>query len=208
MMANDFTIITDLGGVLVAVDKRAMSAKFARYSTLSAKEILSNFSSTKLTKFDMGFGKGLLTPREFHKATAAKLRLSSLNFDRFAKVYGDIFRRKEDTIRLFRLLGKKHTIALLSNTDELHFNKWARLLGRDLKLFKELILSFRIHAAKPGPKIYLEAARKLKVRPQQCVYIDDIRKYAAAATKLGMHGIHFSSVRRLRLDLKRLGITV
>ena len=91
MMANDFTIITDLGGVLVAVDKRKMSAELAKHSALSAKEILSNFSSTKLTKFDLGFGKGLLTPREFYRATAVKLRLSGISFGKFAKIYSGIF---------------------------------------------------------------------------------------------------------------------
>lgn len=208
MMANGFTIITDLGGVLVAVDKRAMSAKFARHSTLSASEILSNFSSTKLTKFDLGFGKGLLTPREFYKATAVKLQLSGLSFLGFAKAYGGIFKRKEDTIKLFRLLGKKHTIALLSNTDELHFNKWARLLGKDLKLFKKLILSFRVHAAKPNRQIFLAAVKALKVNPKQCVYIDDIAEYAEAAKKVGMLGIHFTSPKQLLQQLRKIGIIV
>lgn len=210
-MANDFAnfaIITDLGGVLVDVNKRAMCAKLAKYSALpSATEILSNFSSTKLTKFDKGFGKGILTPREFYKASAAKLKLSGLSFGKFAKIYSDIFRRKEATIKLLRQLGKKHTLALLSNTDALHYKEWSRLLGNDMKLFKEVILSFQLHAAKPERKIFLEAARKLAVKPGQCVYVDDIREYAEAAAKIGMKGVHFTSVWQLRKDLRKIGVT-
>ncbi len=206
MMANDFTIITDLGGVLVAVDKRRMCAEFARHSTLSAKEILSNFSSTKLTKFDLGFGKGLLTPRDFYRATAVKLRLSDISFGKFARLYSDIFRRKEDTISLLRKLGKTHTIALLSNTDRLHYGRWSKLLGADLKLFKELVLSFRVHAAKPNKEIFLAAVKALKVKPEQCIYIDDIKDYAKAASRLGMKGIHFTSAMQLQRDLNKLGI--
>ncbi len=205
-MASGFTIITDLGGVLVGVNKRKMCAELANYSSLSATGLLSNFSSTKLTKFDKGFGKGLLSPHSFYKAAAAKLKLSGLSFWKFAKIYSNIFRRKEASIRLLRHVGKKHAIALLSNTDALHYREWSRLLGKDMKLFKELILSFRVHAAKPERKIFLAAAKALKASPKQCIYIDDAREYAEAAKKAGMKGIRFTSVRQLQADLKKLGV--
>ncbi len=207
-MASNFTIITDVGGVIVAVDKKPMCGKLARYSALSAEEIWSNFSQTKLTEFDLGFGKGLLAPREFYKAGVAKLKLSGLSFGKFARIYSDIFKREEGSIRLLRQLGKKHTLALLSNTDVLHYKKWSKLLGNDLNLFKQVILSFRVHAAKPSKEIFLEAARKLGVKPRQCIYIDDRAEYARAAAKVGMKGIRFVSVKQLRIDLEKFGITV
>lgn len=207
-MSDGFTIITDLGGVILAVDKRRMCRELARYSTLSAREIQSNFSTTKLTKFDLGFGKGLLTPAGFYKASVAKLKLSGLSFGKFARIYTDVFKRKEDTIRLLRKLGKKYTVALLSNTDALHYKAWSGMLGRDLKLFKQVTLSFRVHSAKPERKIFLAAVKKLGVKPQQCVYIDDRPEYALAAVNVGMKGICFVSARQLRLALRQVGITV
>lgn len=205
-MANDFTIITDLGGVVVAVDKKPMCDKLAKYSALSAEEIWSNFSPTKLTEFDLGFGKGLLTPREFYRASVVKLKISGISFWEFAKIYSDVFKRKDGTIRLLRQLGKKHALALLSNTDALHYKEWSRLLGKDMNLFKEVILSFQLHAAKPNKEIFLAALKKLKVNPKQCVYIDDVREYAEAAENIGMKGIHFISVQQLQKDLKKLGV--
>lgn len=208
MMAGGFTIITDLGGVLVLVDKWRMSRKLAKYSSLSAKEISGNFSSTSLTRTDLAFGKGLLTPRQFYRQMLRKLKLSGLSFGKFARIYSDVFKRKEDSIRLLRQLGRAHTLALLSNTDALHYGEWSKLLGRDLKLFKQVILSFQVHAAKPGKEIFLAAARKLGVEPQQCIYIDDKAEYAWAAAKVGMKGRHFVSAMQLERDLEKFGITV
>ena len=208
MMANGFTIITDLGGVLVTVDKWRMSRELAKYSSLSAGKIFSNFSSTSLTRTDIAFGKGLVAPRQFYRQMLRKLRLSGLSFGKFAGIYSDIFRREEGSIRLLRQLGKRHTLALLSNTDALHYREWSRLLGKDLNLFKQVILSFRVHAAKPGRKIFLAAAMKLGVKPGECVYIDDRAEYARAAAKVGMLGIHFTSPKQLRQQLRKIGIIV
>ena len=199
-------IITDLGGVIIAVDKRPLCAELAKHSALSAEELLSNFSSTKLTKFDLSFGKGLITPEEFYEASVAKLKLSGISFAEFAKVYSRVFKRKEDCIALLRRLSEKHTLALLSNTDALHYESWSKLLGKDMNLFKEVVLSFRVHAAKPQPQIYLEAARRLGLEPQRCIYIDDVQEYADAATKVGMHGTHFVSAQQLKSDLEKLGV--
>ena len=79
-------------------------------------------------------------------------------------------------------------------------------LGKDMKLFKEFILSFQFGHAKPEPQIYLEAMRRLGLKPQQCAFIDDVQEYADAATKVGMHGIHFVSAQQLESDLEKLGV--
>ena len=199
-------IITDLGGVIIAVDKRLLCAELAKHSTLSAEELLSNFSSIRLTKFDLSFGKGLITPEEFYEASVAKLKLSGISFAEFARIYSAIFKRKEDSIVLLRKLAEKHKLALLSNTDALHHETWAKMLGKDMKLFKKFILSFQFGHAKPEPQIYLEAARRLGLKPQQCIFIDDVQEYADAATKVGMHGIHFVSAQQLESDLEKLGV--
>ncbi len=96
----------------------------------------------------------------------------------------------------------------MSNTDELHYRSWSQLLGSEMAMFKALVLSFQVGAAKPEPEIFLEAARRLGVNPQQCVYVDDVEEYVEAAEKLGMRGIRFTSAQQLETDLKKLGISV
>lgn len=206
-MPNVLAIITDLGGVLIAVDKTPMFGSLAKHSTLSKEEIAQHFSHTLLRAADLDFGRGIITPRQFYEGMCRKLAISGMSFDEFSTVYCDVFSRKDDVIQFLQRLGEKYAIALLSNTDALHYEEWSRLLGRDMKLFKEVILSFQVHAAKPGREIFMAAANKLKLRPEQCIYIDDIKEYSDAAAKVGMRGIHFVSLKQLKEGLAKLGVT-
>src|SRR3989338_3183868 len=123
------TIISDLGGVLVTVDKGIMAREFAKYSPIPLEGIRKHFSNRVLTDIDLEFGKGLLTPEEFYERITRLLKIEGLSFGKFRKVYCEIFRRKEGIINFLRKLSGKYTIALLSNTDSLHFENWSKLLG-------------------------------------------------------------------------------
>ncbi|MBI2141435.1 HAD family phosphatase [Candidatus Woesearchaeota archaeon] len=199
-------IISDIGGVLLSVDKKPMSARLAKYSELSFEEIASHFSQARLTGIDTQFGRGLVTPEEFYRSICSGLRLSGLSFEEFSGIYHDIFARKEDSIALLRQLSQKYVITLLSNTDSLHYGSLSKLLGEDMHLFKEVVLSFQVHSVKPEPAIYLEASRRLGVKPEQCIYIDDVEEYARAASKVGMKGIAFTSALQLKSELDKLGV--
>lgn len=201
------TIISDLGGVLVDVDKVAMSRELSKYSSLSFDEVSRHFSNRVLTDIDLEFGKGLMTPQEFYKRLTQSLKLNGLSFEEFKRIYSEIFKRKEGVISLLRKLSSKYTIALLSNTDSLHIENWSKLLGSDMKMFTQLILSFQVHKAKPDKEIFFEAIRTLSIEPQQCVFIDDRPEYAEAAAKAGMHGIRFVSLQQLKDDLAKLGVS-
>ncbi|MBI2144190.1 HAD-IA family hydrolase [Candidatus Woesearchaeota archaeon] len=201
------TIISDLGGVLVEVDKAAMARLLAKYSSLPFEEINRHFSNRILTDIDIEFGKGLLTPEEFYSRVTSQLKITGLSFEMFRKIYCEIFRRKEEVIAFLRRLSSRCTVALLSNTDALHMESWAALLGEDMKMFRQLILSFQVHKAKPDREIFLEATRKLNVVPQQCAFIDDKQEYADAAGKAGMCGIRFVSLQQLESDLAKLGVS-
>ncbi len=137
-----------------------------------------------------------------------ELKLNGLSFEKFERIYSNLFSAKKDALKLIRALSKKYAIAMLSNTNGIHYSYWLKVLGKDVNLFKELILSFQVGLRKPDPKFFLEAAKRLGVRPQQCVYIDDFGNYAVAARKLGMAGIHFKSAGQLEKDLAAAGIKV
>lgn len=199
-------VISDLGGVLVSVDKMKMSRRLAKHSSLSAEQIAGNFSSTMLTEIDLAFGKGIVSPFRFYHDTVLKLKLSGLDFARFVKIYCDIFHPKKDMLRLLQQLHRGYALALLSNTDELHFRKWSAMLGSNLQLFKQLVLSFKVHIAKPDEQIFLKAAELLGVNPEQCIYIDDIAEYVDSARGVGMRGIQYRSTGQVRKELRKLGV--
>lgn len=199
-------IITDLGGVLINVDRKNMCAKLARYSSLPAGEICSHFSATVVMDHEAGLARGVDSVEQFYRKMVRQLRLDGLGFEEFVRIYSDRFSRRDDSLSLMRRLSRKYPLAMLSNTNEPHYEYWLKVIGSEMKLFKALVLSFEAHMMKPEPEIYLEAARRLGVKPEECVFIDDVPEYVKGAENAGMKGILFTSAGQLETDLKERGV--
>jgi 2-haloacid dehalogenase len=74
-----------------------------------------------------------------------------------------------------------------------------------LQWFRGILVSGEVGIIKPDPKIYWLLCERFAIRPAAAVYIDDNPRNAAAATALGMHGIHFTEPAALRRELVALG---
>jgi putative hydrolase of the HAD superfamily len=57
-------------------------------------------------------------------------------------------------------------------------------------LFDEVVISGEVGMRKPEPEIFRHTAALLGLRPEECVFIDDIEANITAAEALGMTGIH------------------
>ena len=75
-----------------------------------------------------------------------------------------------------------------------------------LSRFDVLVWSYQLRIAKPGPAIYLYALEKLGTEPGESLFIDDRVANVEAAIALGMFGVVFSTVEKLREDLIALGL--
>jgi putative hydrolase of the HAD superfamily len=56
-------------------------------------------------------------------------------------------------------------------------------------LFDSVVISAEVGLHKPQPEIYLLAARRLGVAPEQCVFVDDLRENCAGAEAIGMTAV-------------------
>lgn len=75
-----------------------------------------------------------------------------------------------------------------------------------LRWFRGVLVSGEVGLIKPDPQIYWLLFERFGIPPAEAVYIDDNPLNAAAATSLGMHGIHFTDPAALRRDLAGLGL--
>ena len=111
-------------------------------------------------------------------------------------------------IDLIRRLKPKYRTALLSNADS---SLPARL--RDTHavwdLFDDVVCSADVGLAKPDPRIYALAARRLDLAPDACVFVDDLERNIDAAREAGMAAVHFRVDRgdSLEEQFAALGIT-
>src|SRR3569623_1620116 len=75
-----------------------------------------------------------------------------------------------------------------------------------LQWFRGVVVSGREKLIKPDPRIYRILLERFAIDPAAAVYIDDNPRNAEAATRRGVHGIHFTGPAQLRAELEALGI--
>ncbi len=69
------------------------------------------------------------------------------------------------------------------------------------KLFHSTMYSFEVGISKPDKKAYELILEKLKVKPEECLFIDDKEKNIIAAEELGIKTIHFKGSNQLKKEL-------
>lgn len=75
-----------------------------------------------------------------------------------------------------------------------------------LSWFDGIVVSGVERVMKPDPRIFRILFDRYAVAPDSAVFIDDVAANAAAATALGIHGIHFRSSGQLRRELATVGL--
>ena len=75
-----------------------------------------------------------------------------------------------------------------------------------LARFDVLVWSYLLNTAKPDPAIYHHTLEKLGTAPEETLFIDDREVNIEAARALGMQGLVFSDVEKLRADLAATGL--
>ena len=75
------------------------------------------------------------------------------------------------------------------------------LLGMLQKEFDHVIESSKAGVRKPDPKIYLMMCDLLDVKPEACIYLDDLGINCKPAAALGMKAIKVSTEDQLLSDL-------
>ena len=193
-------IIFDYGGVLSVHGKfHSICIKYA----------------IKLNKNPLKFIK--LVRENWNKAKVNKIN-SKLFWEKLADSLGedaefvrkqtmDYFGFREDVFNLIKKLKKNYKIALLSNQIE----DWLEEVIKE-KNFKEvfdvIVTSYQFKIAKPDIRIFKETIKKLGVKPEECIYIDDLKKNRPPVKELGMKFILFKNYSQLKKELKKLSIII
>lgn len=196
------TIIFDLGKVLVPFDFQRAYDRFAPLSGYSPEQIRDRVRGCDLvTRFE----SGQVEPEAFAEEFCGMLD-ATVAYDQFCETFNAIF--FPDTLipdSLLKALKQRYRLVLLSNTNAIHW----RMLSQHyplLRHFDEHVLSYRVGALKPDPRIYHEAIRAAECRPGECFYTDDIADYVEAARQQGIDAVQFQSREQIESELKSRGV--
>jgi putative hydrolase of the HAD superfamily len=100
-------------------------------------------------------------------------------------------------------LRSRYKTAILSNA----WPEARRMLENKYKVtpyFDLIMISAEERVAKPDPAIYQAAARRLGVRPQECVFVDDFPENIQGALQAGMQAVQFMNTDQVLAELKAL----
>ncbi len=107
-------------------------------------------------------------------------------------------------IGLAEKLSKNYRLAILSNIAAGEYRVCAEKFDKDI--FDRRFLSYRIKLRKPDPRIFDYAVRELNVDPNQIIFIDDLEENILTARKSGLNAVQYTTMKKLRYDLKKFGI--
>ena len=68
------------------------------------------------------------------------------------------------------------------------------------------ILSYKDGVIKPDPAIYSLLLERYGLKPEECVFLDDMQPNLDAAARFGIHTILFRSYEEAQEELKKLGV--
>lgn len=196
------TLIFDLGQVIVPFDFKRGYARMEPLCSYPAADIPARLRTTDLvTRFETG----QVEPEHFVEELSRILELKT-SYAEFCDLWTSIFLPEPLIPEAFLAgLKERYRLVLLSNTNAIHFEMIERHYPL-IRHFKHRVLSYKVGALKPSPKIYEAALAEAECRPEECFFTDDIAAYVEGAQRHGIQAVQFQSFEQLHRDMQSRGI--
>ncbi len=194
-------VIFDYGGVIGINTMPFIHEALAKEFKLNASKVENGIKKTRKE-----FQKGDITENEFWRELAKILGAD--NSESVKNIWTKTYISKNKTdysvLEIAKKLKKKgYKVALLSNAIKPDIERCIDAKGLD-KIFSPIIYSFETRMRKPDAEIYNLILSKLKMKPDECVFIDDKRLNLETAEKLGINAILFENSRQLKNNLDKI----
>jgi putative hydrolase of the HAD superfamily len=194
-------VLTDWGGVLTSSIPETMRAWLEAedidrdcYRTLMTDWISQAYQADGQANPIHALERGECTIAEFERMLAARLVCTDGSVVAADGLLSRMFAAAslvEPMVALMRSLRERGTrTGLLSNA-------WGDDYPRQLfpELFDAVIISSEVGMRKPEERIFRYALGELGLRPEECVFIDDLEANIAAAEAIGLIGVHHVDAR-------------
>ncbi|MFH1588972.1 MAG: HAD family phosphatase [archaeon] len=196
-------VIFDWGGVLIDNPYEGIISYCANDLNVN-KELFQKINHTYLHEFE----RGLIKEKDMWTGVCNDLNIetpttSSLWYD----AVKNNFTEKKDVHNVLHTLRKNnYKTGFLSNT-EIPAAKY--FFEKDYEnLFDATVFSCFEGIAKPEEAIYRTALKRLKVKPEEAVFIDDKPHFIEGAKKIGLQGIVYKNTDQLKQELISLDINL
>jgi putative hydrolase of the HAD superfamily len=193
-------IVFDLGNVILKFDLmkfiKAYVQRIPDHKITDFNELIPTYS-----EFAYSYEKGNISSFDFYDILAKRTQYLG-TYNEFVFQWNNIFEPVPETIELIAVLASKYKLAILSNTNELHFDYLKDRYPEVFALFNDFFLSYKMHLRKPEDEIYRQVIRRYNVLPSEIFFIDDMEENIKAAKKNGINAWLFTKTYELTKKLK------
>lgn len=206
-------VIFDIGKVLFDNSGDKFVEEIRPYSSLKDTEIYKKIFLTGdslVPSFDMGE----ISSEEFLSEFKRRLKLD-VSDEKAAFLWsgGMIYSRTMEDL-IDRLKNKGYILWIISNINKLHIEHLEHFHGRLMAKFhgKTYSCDDDVKCLKPHPYVYCYTLTLMRrfwspgIKPEECVFIDDLGENVKAAENLGWKGIKHTSVIRTKSLLEEYGV--
>jgi HAD superfamily hydrolase (TIGR01509 family) len=193
-------VLLDIGGVLELTPETGWIERWATDLGLEPSDI-----GGRLADVSRGGSIGTVTEDEYGEAVAERLGLGPEDLDRFlADLWEEYLgTANRELIDWFAALRPRYRTGIVSNSFVgAREREQARYGFGDQT--DTIVYSHEVGVSKPDPAIYLEACRRLDVRPEEAVFLDDVPAAVEGARAVGMAGVVFRDTAQAIADLEAL----
>jgi HAD superfamily hydrolase (TIGR01509 family) len=183
-------IIFDFFGVLASKDETSFRKKYL------ASDAQKNAAAQQLND---QLGRGDLGYNNYISALAA---LGGVERETVLQFTENYYPNSELLDYIRDTLKPSYKIGIISNAGQ----DWVlKILGEDyLKLFDDIVLSYKVGLIKPESEIYELSAKNLEVKAEECVFVDDILRYCQGAENTGMNTVWYQAFPDFKRDIETI----
>jgi 2-haloacid dehalogenase len=203
MRANRSVAIFDLGGVLLDWNPRYLYRKLFDGDEAAMEQFLATVCTTEWNERQDAGRSFVDATRELLPLHADKIELIEAFAKRFDEMIGGVIDGSVDV--LAELKQRAVPVYAITNWSAETFPP-QRQRFPFLAWFDGIVVSGAEGVIKPDPRIFHILCERHRIAPESAVFVDDVAANAAAASALGIHGIHFRSAEQLRRELVAVGM--
>ncbi len=189
-------VIFDLGGVVINYSEDLYVKKLSKETGAPAEKI-----SRLLMRLDPLFDSGKISLKEFESKMAKSLKISKSSV-KWAESFYELSSLNMGTYRIMRKLRKRYKVVILSNISMPRYYASLKIIRKDC--CERYFASCFLHMRKPERRIYMYVLGKMSAKPEEAVFIDNLRRNVRGAEAAGLKGILFKNAKKLEADLRKL----
>jgi len=194
------TVVFDIGGVMVIGDNmKTHYAPLIKSMNLDKKKYFDSYK-----KHVYGASRGKITSNKMILLIAKDLKINGKElYNNWTKYKKKSIKKNVELEKYIKKLKKEgYKVGSMSGVLDLHYKLFKEKKIYDVFDFN--ICSFKTGYNKPDIGIYKLLLKRLKISPQEIVFIDDVKKCIIPAKKLGIKTILYKNNKQLFKALKKV----